>query len=135
MKNKFQNVAIVAVVLIALRCIFEKNSQRDYIVAVINIFALLVVVYLITEQIKAGFICNIKSYHVPSSIETREIRAVIIKLSLIVYGVFIIIALLYLLLLTSGLGNDIISIIALALSLCDDHIVSTVVLLHRREEN
>lgn len=133
MKNKLQNIAIITAVLIVLRCMFEQNPQRDSVVSVINIIALLVVVYLITEQIKDGIISAIKSYHVPTEIETREIREITIKLSLAIYLPFAVISLLYLGFFSSGLGNDIISIIALGLSLCDEHIVSIVVSLQRKK--
>lgn len=134
MKNNFQGIAIFTCILIALRCIVEANPLRDRIVSFINIFALLVVVILITERIKKGLISDIKSYHVPLQIERREIRDLSIRLSLRIYIPYAIISILYFLFLSSGLGNDIISIVALGLSLCDDHIVSISVSLCRKKD-
>ena len=134
MKSKVQVVAIITGALAVLRCLFECSEQRDLLVSFINIAALLIVVYLITEQIRAGIIDNIKRLRVPKQIEEREIRTIKIKISLLVYVPFAIISFLYLFLLSSGIGNDLISIIALGLSLCDDHIVSIAVSLHRKKE-
>lgn len=134
MKNKFQTISIVTLVLIILRCMVESNPQCVLVVSCINLVALLVVVYLIVEQIGAGMVESIKEVHVPRQIEEREIREVKIKLGLIIYVPFALAALVYVIFLSCGLGNDIVSIIALGLSLCDNHIVSIAVSLYRKKE-
>lgn len=134
MKNKIQNIAIVTGILIALRCMVEKNEQCVLIVSVINIIALLVVVYLIAEQIQKRIIKSIKSFNVPPQIEKREIRDFKIRSSLIIYVPFGVLSLIYLVFISSSLGNDIIAIVALGLSLCDNHIVSIAESLYRKKD-
>lgn len=134
MKNKLQAIAIITLILIVLRCMVETNPQCVLIVSVINITALLVVVYLIAEQIKAGIEESIKELHIPEQIEKREIRRIKKRTELTIYVPFALISMGYLLFLSSGLGNDIISIIALGLSLCNNHIVSIAVSLYRKKD-
>lgn len=134
MKNKFQTIAIITLILIVLRCMVETNPQCVLIVSVINIVALLVVVYLISEQIKTGIVESIRALHVPEQIEKREIRELKNRMGVIIYVPFALASFGYLRFLSSGLGNDIISIIALGLSLCDNHIVSIAVSLYRKKE-
>lgn len=134
MKNKFQTIAIITLILIVLRCMVESNTQCVLIVSVINITALLVVVYLIAEQIKIGLEENIMGLHIPKEIEEREIHELKKKMGLIIYVPFALASLGYLLFLSSGLGNDIISIIVLGLSLCDNHIVSIALSLYRKKD-
>ena len=134
MKNKFQTIAIITLILIVLRCMVEANPQCTLIVSGINVAALLFVVYLITEQIQAGTIDKIKEFHIPEQIEKREITGIKRKIGLCVYLPFAVLSVGYLVFLSSGLGNDIISIIALGLSLCDNHLVSSVVSLYRKKD-
>lgn len=134
MKNKLQTIGIITVILIALRCLVESNPQCVLIVSAINIAALLVVVYLICEQIRTGVSDNIKEHNIPKQIEKREIRSFTIKLSLLVYIPFALATVAYLVFWSSGLGNDIIAIVALGLSLCDNHIASLVTSLYRKKD-
>ena len=134
MKNKLQTIGIITVILIALRCLVEANPQCVIIVSAINIAALLVVVYVICEQIRAGVSDNIKAHNIPKQIEKREIRSFTIKMSLLVYIPFALATVVYLVFLSSGLGNDIIAIVALGLSLCDNHIASLVTSLYRKKD-
>lgn len=134
MKSKIQNIAILTIVLIVLRCMVETNEQCTLIVSVINVIALLVVVYLITEQIESGIISKIKEFNVPKQIEKREIRVIKRKIVLIIYVPFLLASVAFLVFLSSGLGNDIVGIISLGMSLCDDHIVAIATSLYRKKD-
>lgn len=121
--NKLESILIVTVLLVALRCVVEKTEQSCQYVSVINIIALLVVVYLTTEQIVLAIKDKISSLNVPKEVRVREVRNVQRNQYFLVYVPFTVLSLIYLILFSSSLGNDIISIIALGLSLCNNHIV------------
>ena len=83
-----KNIGILSIIigiLIFIRCIFEKSDKIIYIVAGINIVAIIFVIYTIVERVLHNIIAKIEK--------------------------------------SRGLGNDIISILALGISVLDDEIV------------
>ncbi len=126
MKKKIWVLVIVIGIIIMLRTIFDSNKNLIYIVAGINIVAIVFVIYTIIEKIVYNVIKRIQESGIPEQIMSREIAgaqyriwfwSVVISAGLIV---------LYLTYWCSNLGNDIISILALGISVLDDEIVQMI---------
>ena len=127
MKNNFPVFGILTLLLLLFRIILNKNAQLVYVVSVINLIALLIVVFSISKSIKAGVSTTIHNSGVPQEIIDREIKETFHKLDLLIYLPLAIIVLLYLVFLSSQLGNDIIAIVALGLSVSDSYIADIVI--------
>ena len=132
MKEKVQmnkNISVLSVVIaiiIGLRCMLDGNNKLVFIVAGINIVAMAFVLYTIIEKIVGNITDKIKKSNVPEQIISREIKSTRFKIWGVSIGVSVVAIVLYLLCCCSGLGNDIISILALGISILDDEIVMKV---------
>lgn len=132
MKEKVQmnkNISVLSVVIaiiIGLRCMLDGNNKLVFIVAGINIVAMAFVLYTIIEKIVGNITDKIKKSNVPEQIIIREIKSTRFKIWGVSIGVSVVAIVLYLLCCCSGLGNDIISILALGISILDDEIVMKV---------
>lgn len=124
MRNK-PTFAIVMVLLIVARCLLNYNMQLTLIVGLINLFSLLTVVVSITEQFKMEFINKMKSYSMLEDIKMREQKKILRTAGCAVYIPLIVLFIIYLIFFVSDLGNDIISILALGLSLSDIYIIKS----------
>jgi hypothetical protein len=126
MNKNISVLSIAIAIIIFLRCILDGNNNIIYIVAGINIVAIIFVVYTIIEKILNNIIDKIKKSKVPEQILNREIAGTQVKIWgwSIVIGVIVI--LVYFWKWCSGLGNDIISILALGISILDDEIVKKI---------
>lgn len=126
MNKNISVLSIAIVIIIFLRCILNDNDNIIYIVAGINVVAIIFVVYTIIEKILNNIIDKIKKSKVPEQILNREIASTQVKIWgwSIVIGVIVI--LVYFWKWCSGLGNDIISILALGISVLDDEIVKKI---------
>lgn len=127
MKNNLPVFGIIMALLIVFRCLTEKSVYLTETIAIINLVALLIVVFSITFQIKKELVEKIEQFGIPQEISRREKTAVRKRIDCITYIPFGIIAVIYVVFWASGMFNDIISIIALCLSLSDTYIVKTVV--------
>lgn len=123
MNKNISILSIVIAIIIFFRCILDSNDKITYIVAGINIVAFIYVAYTIIEKTLNNIIDKIKESKVPEQIIRREIASTQLK----IWGLSIVISFititLYLGRWCSSLGNDIISILALGISVLDDEIV------------
>jgi len=126
MKNKLPVFGIVTVILIVFRILLNNNSQLIFVVALINLIALLVVIFSISGQAQAKITERIEQSGVPKDIKMREKRIFCQTVDCWAYIPLTIFYIIYLVCLCSELGNDIISIVALGLSLSDSFIADTV---------
>ena len=126
MKNHTPMFIFFTLFLIAIRCITDNHPDIVFIVSLINLGALLAVIYLITEQVINKVIDRISKSNAPQQIIEREQKDKKITINLIAYIIFIAFALVYLLWFKSSLGNDIISIVALGLSLIDTYLINII---------
>ena len=124
--KKISILVITIAIIILLRCIFDSNENIIYIVAGINIVAIVFVLYTIIEKILDDIIDRIKKSEVPLQIIKREIKkwgwTIAFSAVVIVW---------YFLYACSGLGNDIISILALGISVLDDEIIKKITEIYR----
>ncbi len=114
---------VIMIVIIFIRCIFKEDNNIMYIVAGINIVAIVFVLYTIVERVLDNIITKIKKSAVPSQIIEREIKSVRLKIWGWSTSVSMIVILLYFWQWCSSLGNDIISILALGISVQDEEII------------
>ena len=126
MNKNISVLSIAIAIIIFLRCILNDNDNIIYIVAGINVVAIIFVVYTIIEKILNNIIDKIKKSKVPEQILNREIASTQVKIWgwSIVIGVIVILVSFWKW--CSGLGNDIISILALGISVLDDEIVKKI---------
>lgn len=127
MKNNLPVFGIIMALLIVFRCLTEKSAYLTKTVAIINLVALLIVVFSITIQIKERLVEKIEQSGIPQEISRREKRVVQKRIDCITYIPFCIVAVTYVIFWSSGMFNDIISIVALCLSLSDTYIIEMVV--------
>ena len=117
--------------LIILRVLLDRNEHLEIINAVINLIAFYIVVFNISEAIKEKTLARIARVCGAKEISKREQK----KYTHLFYWTLIVINLLvsiiYIFFLRSNLGNDILSIISLALSLLDEEVVKIGSLLYK----
>lgn len=126
MNKNISVLSVVIAIIIGLRCMLDGNNKLVFIVAGINIVAMAFVLYTIIEKIVGNITDKIKKSNVPEQIIIREIKCTRFKIWGVSIGVSVVAIVLYLLCCCSGLGNDIISILALGISILDDVIVMKV---------
>lgn len=126
MSKNISVLSVVIAIIILIRCIFNSNENIIYIVAGINIVALVFVIYTIVEKILDNINDKIKESGVPLRIIKREIKSTRLKIWCWSIAVSVVVIALYLGQWCSSLGNDIISILALGISVLDDEIVRKV---------
>lgn len=126
MKDGAPIIWISTVGLIVVRIMMNKIAEVDLVVAIINIVALLAVVSIVVQRIMSKVQTAIEDSGVPFEIRSREKNNAIRKLERIVYVPLFVFVMIYLVCWKSGLGNDIISIASLGLSLTDVTIVDVV---------
>ena len=126
MKDEAPIIWISTVGLIVVRIMMNKIAEVDLVVAIINIVALLAVVSIVVQRIMSKVQTAIEDSGVPFEIRSREKNNAIRKLERIVYVPLFVFVMIYLVCWKSGLGNDIISIASLGLSLTDVTIVDVV---------
>lgn len=117
--------------LIIFRCLTEKSTHLVEFIAIINLIALLIVIYSILVQIKEGLVKRIEAFQIPNAIALREKNSVSKRLDFIVYIPFGLFSILYVIFFPSALLNDIITIVALCLSVSDEYIVEAVTNNHK----
>ncbi len=123
MNRKAIAIALIVPLLIFVRHVSEPSPFLIYIVGAINIVAVIYVLFTISQRIyKKGFE-KIKSRDIPTQFKDRKRRGSLVALWSIFVVVGIILPCIYLFRLCSSEGNDIVSIIALGLSIIDDEIV------------
>lgn len=127
MKNYTPLFTILISMLIFLRIISNESENLVYIISILNFIALLIVFFSIAEKIKTTIHEKIAASKVPKDIIEREIKTAYRKINIITYVPISIIIVIYFGYLASELGNDIISIISLGLSLVSSNIVEIVV--------
>ena len=122
MKNHTPTFVILTLLLIAFRCLFNGTDQLVLVNGLLNSVALLFVFFSITEQIIEAIHSRIDTVPLPKDIAVREKKSKKIATYIISYLVYAIIVFVYLRFFISELGNDILSIISLGLSLIDRNI-------------
>lgn len=80
MNRNISILSIVIAIVILLRCIFDSNENLIYIVAGINIVAIVFVLYTIIEKIVNGITNKIRESNVPKQIIMREEKTVRFKM-------------------------------------------------------
>ena len=130
MKNNIPIFGIITVILIVFRILLDDNLQLPLVIALINLVALLMVVFSITNQIKIKLIEKTTDSGVPKDIIKREQKNIVLYTDCYPYIALLTFYVIYLFFLCSELGNDIISIAALGLSVSDTFIVKAIVSLH-----
>lgn len=131
MKNKLPILGILMALLIIFRCLTEKSTHLVEFIAIINLIALLIVIYSILVQIKEGLVKRIEAFQIPNAIALREKNSVSKRLDFIVYIPFGLFSILYVIFFPSALLNYIITIVALCLSVSDEYIVEAVTNNHK----
>ena len=126
MKNNLPVFGIITVILVVFRILLNNNPQLVFVVASINLVALLIVVFAITNRAKTTIAEKITQSGVPKDIEIREKKHFRRCIYCWTYIPLTIIYISYLFCFSSELGNDIISIVALGLSLSDSFIANAV---------
>lgn len=127
MKNRTIPITIVFALLIFLRFISERSENLTIFVSILNLIALLTVLVSIIEQIRIDVTNKIKKLGIPKEIINREVRCFTIKINICSYIPFSFFIIIYLLFFSSTLGNDILSIISLGLSLTSSNIAESII--------
>lgn len=123
-KNSFITAAIIFVIVV--RCIYNKNEYIDYIVALINSISLIFIICTILSDLIKKTNNKIDKSCFPLQIKEREKRNRKIKMLLSASIVAVIFVFVYFKFCCSNLGNDIISICTLGLSILDDDLAKTI---------
>ena len=118
-ENNLPVFGIITIILIVSRILLNDNTQLIVVVALINLIALLVVIFSITVQTKNRINEKITESGVPLEVKEREKKKLFRRIDCSAYFTLAVVYIFYLSVLCSELGNDIISIIALGLSLSD----------------
>ena len=126
MKTQTSTFVIITALLIAFRCILNDSEQLVFANALLNVVAILLVFISITEQIIKNTYSRIDDMGVPKEIKLREKRRTKIYTRIFSYFFYTIICAVYLVFLVSELGNDIVSITSLGLSLIDKSIAISI---------
>ncbi len=127
MKNRAIPISIVFGLLIFFRVISEHSDNLTVIVSLINIFALLTIFVSIVEHIRINITKKIKNFTVPQKIINREVKHFTTKVNMCSYIPFCLLVVIYLWFFSSALGNDILSIISLGLSLTSSNIAESII--------
>lgn len=126
MKDEAPIIWILTVGLILVRIMMNKIAEVVLVVAIINIVALLGVILIVVRKIVSRVQNAIEDSGVPIEIQNREKNDAIRKFEGTVYASLLLFVVIYLIFWKSGLGNDIISIVSLGLSLTDVTVVDIV---------
>lgn len=124
MKNQTSTFIIITVLLIAFRYLLNDSDRLVFANALVNVVAILLVFISITEQIIEKVHNRIDNTRIPKEIKLREKKCAKIYTRICFYSFYAIIIVAYLLFLVSELGNDIVSITSLGLSLIDKSIAN-----------
>ena len=130
MENNWPVFGILTTTLLVFRILLNNNQQLVIIISVINLVALFIVVYSITTQIKANLSNKIIQSGIPDDIMDRDKKQAYRRVDCYTYFPLTIFYVIYLFFLSSELGNDIISIIALSLSLSSSFISDVITNLY-----
>lgn len=126
MKNNIPIFGILMLILIILRFLFNDNPQLIAVVASINLAALLIVLFSLTTRIKERGIKKIERMGTVKHFVSRSCKQFRLLIDCGIYIPYGVASIIYLLCFKCELGNDVISIIALCLSLSDEYIVATI---------
>lgn len=126
MKKPTPITGIVMILLIILRVIVNANPQLVYICAFINLIALVIAMATLAEKLKTSISTNMQKYIIPEEILAKKTKCAKITINWSIYFPATILCVLFLFFAASELGNDIISIVALGLSLADDWIIAVI---------
>ena len=123
MNRKSVAIILIVLLLIFVRHISEPSPFLIYIVGTINIVALIYVLFTILQGVYNKGFKKIQSRDIPDQFKDRKR----IKSLAVLCGIFLVVGIIfpciYLFILCSSERNDIVSIIALGLSIIDDEIV------------
>ena len=131
MKTSKIPLLFVFAFLIAGRCLVESSDNSVVFVAMLNIVALLIVIFQIAEKLKGKILNKIKTVCLVKDVAKREKRIFLICFYAGLISVNALLIGAYFLWACCNLGNDIISIVALTFSLLDEEIVQLGLLLYR----
>lgn len=131
MSKNISVLSIVIAIVILIRFIFNSNENIVYIIAGINIVAIAFVVYTIIEKILQNIIERIKKSGIPLQIAKRETKHIKLKIECGSIIISVILITVYFWLWCSEIGNDILSIITLGISILDDEIVKKVTEIYK----
>lgn len=131
MKNNFPIFGIIVALLIIFRWLIADSEYLVQAIAIINLLAFLIVILSITIQIKKALVEKIRKSNVPQDISFREIKTVQKTIDWFTYAPLVPACIVYFIAFASPFGNDIISIVALCLSLSDTYIINTIVSIYK----
>lgn len=126
-RNNIPIFSILTFLLVLVRILLVDNPSIVLWVAIINLMALLIVIVAMIERTKKTLSTVIDDSGVPLEIAKRETDSIKSKLGLSIYIVFVFLSSVYVIWFRSALGNDIISFLAVGLSLADTQIVAVIV--------
>ena len=132
MKNKLPVFAFVTAILFVVRILFNSNSQLTLVIASINLVALLVVVFSILNQIMERISEIIKDSNVPLEVMNREKKDTYKRVFFRTFIPLLVFSILYLVFWCCELANDLISIVALGLSLSDADIAEVLAAQYKK---
>ena len=113
--------------LILLRCVLNSFPHLLVIVALLNLLAMGVVIFTIVDQTRKKVLKKSKESRAPKELVIREQTRLIRKIYAVATLMFIVSSASYLIFAISELGNDIIAILSLGLSLIDSYISDNIV--------
>lgn len=126
MKKQTSTFVIITALLIAFRYLLNNSDQLVFANALVNVVAILLVFLSITAQIIKKTHKRIDDMGIPKEIKFREKKRTKTYARICSYSFYAILVACYLLFLVSELGNDIVSITSLGLSLIDKSIANRI---------
>lgn len=134
MRNKNTcTLCIATIILIILRCLLNTNDQLLYVVAGICLIGFIYVLVVIWHNAYKRVLNLLEDNNYPKEVvrnEQEKIRNFSVGFFFLPIVAF---TLAYMIFLCSNLGNDILSIVSLFLSLCDEDITTSIVSFYNKE--
>lgn len=131
MAKRLLLLSIAVGFIIFIRTILNSSDNLVYIVAVINIISIMFVICTIIDKIISIITDKIKQTKAPTQIIKREVKNIRFKIWGLSIISIIFVTIFYLTYLCSSLGNDIISILALGLSILDSEIAKGIAEIYK----
>lgn len=116
----------IGAVISIVRYLLRGSTDLTLIMASVNIFALIFVIWTLIEDIKNNLYTKIEEFKVSDDKKHKIKNVITFSRSIIIILCFIIIVIFFLFKFRSSTGNDIMAIIALCISIETNHISSSI---------